>query len=865
MALPLPITTDRARLAVLEGYGILDTPPEESFDDIVQIAAHICRTPVALVSLVAEDRQWFKARIGFPPCETDLNSSVCAHALIEPDLLVIADLSEDPRTRDNPLVTGAPFIRFYAGAPLRAPGGEVLGSLCVIDPVPRPAGLSESQRSTLRALARQVSGQMELRRAVMGRDALLLKQRTTLGEFEALNETQAAVAAAGGDLDTILQAVLSGAMRAIPAAEAGVVELIDGTELVYRAVSGTVTPFLGVRLPVKGSLAGTCAFTNKPILVPDTAKDPRVNRELAERVNLRSVVLAPVSHGDQVLGVLKMHSSVTGALTEGDLRQACLFAGVATAGLTEAREAEAREELRASERTKAALLELGDRLRATDRADTMAFAAAEIMGRTLDAARAGYGTLTASTETIEIASDWCQPGHASIAGVHRFREYGSFIDDLRRGETVVMDDVGTDGRTLGHAEAFAALGIRSLVNVPLIEHGVLVAMIYIHHDRPHAWTGGDLAFVRDVADRTRAAVARVRAEEQQQLINHELSHRMKNLLAMVQSIATQTMRGAADVDEAKEILSGRLIALGRAHDLLMGGALVGTGLEPVIRSALLIHADKPGRFHLEGPELDIGTDQALSLALTVHELATNAGKYGALSNEAGQVAIRWETLKQDGEPQLRLCWSESGGPRVEVPTRKGFGSRFIERGLAAQVRGHPRPGLPAGGRAVCHHGTARGIPGCPIGMDATFPNGPGSPAMSQEQHQRKALAVVAEDEPLHRMQTADLLDEAGFEVIEVSNAAEALAELERQRIDLLFTDVRMPGLMDGLTLAHEVDRRWPHVRIVVCSGVKDLDRGALPPGSVFFDKPYQPALVTAAVGLALSDAASGPAGVAEGA
>ena len=672
---------------MLAGYGILDTPPEEGFDDIVLIAAHICRTPVALVSLVAEDRQWFKARIGFPPCETDLNSSVCAHALNEPDLLVITDLSEDPRTRDNPLVTGAPFIRFYAGAPLRAPGGEVLGSLCVIDPVPRPEGLSESQKATLRALARQVMGHLELRLAVRNRDALLLEQRAALDEIEALNETQGAVAAAGGDLDTILQAVLAGAMRAIPAAEAGVVELIDGAEMVYRAVIGTVAPFLGARLPVAGSLAGTCATTDEPILVPDALDDPRVDPRLAERVNLRSVVLVPVSHGDRVLGVLKMHSSVPGALTERDLRQARLFAGVATAGLTEAREAEAQEALRASERTKAALLDLGDRLRATDQADTMALAAAEIMARTLDATRAGYGTLNAATETIEIASDWCRPGHASIAGVHRFRDYGSYIDDLRRGETVVLDDVDTDGRSHRHGDAFAALGIRSLVNVPLIEHGVLVAMIYIHHDRPHAWTEGDLAFVRDVADRTRAAIARVRAEERQQLVNHELSHRMKNLLAMVQSIATQTMRGATDVDEAKEVLSGRLIALGRAHDLLLGGALVGTGLEAVIRSALLIHADKPGRFHLEGPEIDIGSDQALSLALTVHELATNAVKYGALSNEDGQVAIRWEILRDGGEPFLRIEWEESGGPPVRKPTRKGFGSRFIERGLAAQVGG----------------------------------------------------------------------------------------------------------------------------------------------------------------------------------
>lgn len=132
-------------------------------------------------------------------------------------------------------------------------------------------------------------------------------------------------------------------------------------------------------------------------------------------------------------------------------------------------------------------------------------------------------------------------------------------------------------------------------------------------------------------------------------------------------------------------------------------------------------------------------------------------------------------------------------------------------------------------------------------MAATFPNISGSNAMSQDWEQRKARAVVAEDEPLHRMQTADLLDEAGFEVIEVSNAADALVHLERQRIDLLFTDVRMPGWMDELMLAHEVDRRWPHVRIVVCSGVKGLDRGALPSRAVFFDKPYQPAQVTAEV------------------
>ena len=124
--------SDPVRLAALNRYAILDTPPETGFDDIVQLACQLCAVPVSLVSLVAGDRQWFKARIGFPQCGTDLNSSVCAHALAQPDqLLVIPDLTGDPRTRTNPLVTGEPFIRFYAGAPLATSQGEVLGSLCV--------------------------------------------------------------------------------------------------------------------------------------------------------------------------------------------------------------------------------------------------------------------------------------------------------------------------------------------------------------------------------------------------------------------------------------------------------------------------------------------------------------------------------------------------------------------------------------------------------------------------------------------------------------------------------------------------------------------------------------------------------------
>lgn len=155
---------DPGRLASLDAYRILDTPREKGFDDIVLLARAVCSAPVALVSLVAEDRQWFKARSGFEPMQTPIDQSVCAHALGRSGLLVIPDLTVDARTRDNPLVKDAPRIRFYAGAPLHTPAGQALGTLCVLDTVARPTGLSPEQVECLRALAGQVMEQLNLRR-----------------------------------------------------------------------------------------------------------------------------------------------------------------------------------------------------------------------------------------------------------------------------------------------------------------------------------------------------------------------------------------------------------------------------------------------------------------------------------------------------------------------------------------------------------------------------------------------------------------------------------------------------------------------------------------------------------------------------
>ena len=219
-----------------------------------------------------------------------------------------------------------------------------------------------------------------------------------------------------------------------------------------------------------------------------------------------------------------------------------------------------------------------------------------------------------------------------------------------------------------------------------MEHGRFVALFYVLKAMPHVWMAEEIGFLRNVSDRTRAAIARIEAEEQQRTLNLELSHRMKNMLTMVQAIATQTMRGATDVESAKSVLASRLIALGKSHDLLLGGTLTSAPLASLIENALQLHRDRFDRFVLEGPPLTVGSKASLSLSLMLHELATNAAKYGALSTAAGYVRITW-TVDDAADPRVTFTWTEIGGPPVVPPARTGFGTRLIGRGLAGSFGG----------------------------------------------------------------------------------------------------------------------------------------------------------------------------------
>ena len=170
-----PTWTEQERLAAVHRTGLLDSEPEQAYDDLVRLAAELTGAPMAGIHLVAEGRQWGKAEIGLGTRHIPREIAFCSTAMLEPDGLVVPDARRDPRFADNPLVTGGPGIRFYAGVPLISEGLPV-GALCVIDTEPREAGLDERQRFAMKALAAQVGGQIALRRALAERNALLAER-----------------------------------------------------------------------------------------------------------------------------------------------------------------------------------------------------------------------------------------------------------------------------------------------------------------------------------------------------------------------------------------------------------------------------------------------------------------------------------------------------------------------------------------------------------------------------------------------------------------------------------------------------------------------------------------------------------------
>ena len=462
------VLADATRLAVLRGLQLMDVPGDPDFDRLTGLAAHLFDAPVALLTLLDDRLQRFKSAIGTELCEAPAETSFCAHALAQGDVLVVEDASRDPRFAGTPFVAGPPFLRFYAGAPLLL-SGQKLGTICVFDVQPRPKPAP-----------------------------------ALLAQLAALADTAASL------------------------------------------------------------------FTLK-----DSSRSGQV-----------------------------------------------------------ARAALAREEKR--------------------------------RGIALEAAQLASWVWNVDSHVVE-----CDPLLPQLFGLppatrlHARRLFAA-IDrrDLRTGRFRLREALGTDGEYYGEYRVAGTHPPRWLAaRGRVVEHdaaGQAALMFGVNYD----------------------ITERKASEERQRLLLRELNHRVKNTLATVQALATQTVRHASDPRAFLESFSARLQALGAAHNLLSDREWRGIGLCELVRlEAKPFDSETAPRIRTEGEDVMLPPDQAMGLGLILHELGSNALKYGALSVPEGGVSLTWRVEKREGVRFLVLHWRESGGPSVAPPQSHGFGTILIRRSL----------------------------------------------------------------------------------------------------------------------------------------------------------------------------------------
>ncbi len=970
-----PTWTEAERLAALNRYGILDTPAEQEFEDLVHLAAQACAAPIAVVNLIAEGRQWFKAEVGLGICETPLDISICARVLLQPGLTVVPDLTQDNRFNCNSLVTGEPHLRFYAGALLETPDGLPLGTLCVLDYQSRPEGLTPGQAFTLQALARQTMTQIELRRALREeretktRHQLILESATDYAIFttdEHGNVTswnEGARRILGWREDEILgqdaRIIFTPEDR-----EAGAPEREMGTasaqgraedERWHLRKDGSRFWASGLMIPLRDSSSGflkilrdrterlqvmrehellTALVEQSPDFMGIATPDGRaiyVNGAGRRIVGLndldevrsthvidyfapedqsfvKEVILPTQERDGRWLGEFPFRRFDTSErvpmhynqfLIRGDAGEVIGVAAVARDVTEEKRHADA---LRRSEALKGAILKAALDCIITITHDsqivewnpaaerTFGYSASAALGQDLAQLivppefrerhykgmahylATGHGPVLGNRVELEaLRADGSRfPVELAISpievdGQSHFTAYLRDISDRKRTEAALREseqrlhstyehafagiaEIDADGRYLRVNEQFTQITgysreellARTFIDITHPDDvqadleqfrrqiareigAYTVEKRYVHKDGHLVWIelsasrvddaqGRPLygvRVVRDITEQKRAEEANARlativsfssdaiisvaaedgriltwnkgaevlfgyTEEQavgasvsllvppqnltelenqagifdlalaegqarvdtirrrkdgslvdvsvsaarmmdaqgrvfgvsaiyrditerkhwerhQRLLINELNHRVKNTLATVQSIISQTLRNATTAEEARSAIETRLIALSRAHDVLTRENWEAANLSEIVFQAVAPYRSHgEDRFHCDGPEVRLSPRMALTLAMALQELATNAVKYGALSNATGEINIVWSVDQGQGGSHLRLQWRESGGPPVQAATRRGFGTRLIERGLALELNGKVR-------------------------------------------------------------------------------------------------------------------------------------------------------------------------------
>jgi two-component sensor histidine kinase len=216
---------------------------------------------------------------------------------------------------------------------------------------------------------------------------------------------------------------------------------------------------------------------------------------------------------------------------------------------------------------------------------------------------------------------------------------------------------------------------------------VLTNCLYLQDIQPRRWSAREIDLVQDVADRTWEAFERARAEETKSLLINELNHRVRNTLAVVGAIASQTRRHSSSLKDFGRAFDGRVQALAATHTLLSDSKWADSGLHILIERQLIPFTQRANTIDISGPAVVLGPKRALALSLVLHELGTNAAKFGALSTTTGHIDSAWTVSQELGDRTLLLRWTERGGPPVQSPVQIGFGTKLIDHNISHEFGG----------------------------------------------------------------------------------------------------------------------------------------------------------------------------------
>jgi PAS domain S-box-containing protein len=826
---------EAARLAALRSYQILDSEPEGGFDDIVRIAAEICAVPMALISLVDDKRQWFKAAVGLTVAETPREIAFCAHAIEQSDVFLVEDATQDARFATNPLVTGDPNVRFYAGAPLQTPAGLSIGTLCVLDSKPRT--LSESQRIALEALGRQVITQMELRQA-------LARQRAEEKSSQLLLEHQAAlltlsdglhVGDTTSDLSFCAAEVLGHTLK-LSRAGYGSVAADGRTFMIERdwTAPGTVS--------VAGSHAGGTYGSyhadlerGLTVVVSDTETDPRIRSGAMSSLDVRAFIALPLVEMDRLVAVLFVHSAAPRAWHAADLN----FVRE-VAGRTRAASARRRAEIDLRELAASLETQVGARLDERNRlwSGTNELMATAGLNGYLKEANPAWTRLLGWDERTLLSRpliDLVEPAdHAGVAAV---------IDRLKAGETV-LDFTATlraqDGSTR------------------------VVTWSAVPEDDLFYIVGRDVTLQRDMEERLRQGQKMEAVGQLTGGIAHDFNNMLAGILGSIALIRLRCRSGRYEglerlIDTAEKSaksaasLTARLLAFSRRQSLDVKASDVNqlvAGMGDLLHRTLGETVDL--RTVLQG-DLWAALTDANQLENAILNLAINARDAmpagGRLTIETSNVGISPTAAAARGAElaagdYVRVSVSDTGcGMSPEVAARAfdpffttkpvgegtGLGLSMIY-GFAKQSAGVARIRSEVGRGTTLELYLPRGVPAADT---TTVKEG----VLAQGEGQR--LLVVEDDDTLRSL-ISDALRELGYEIVEAAHPQSAMRILDSEiGVDLLVTDVGLPH-MNGRQLAAMAGTKRPRLKVLFLTGYAEnaADRGALEDGMQMLTKPF---------------------------